>query len=286
MAGEWYRFLIGNPVVLAVAAGLLASSSAAGETDRAPATDVPDWCRELPREFAALERVNVSQPWFDVYRVRPGVFAMYEGKQYEQVISYLIVGEKRALLFDTGLGLGHIDHLVRELTSLPVTVLNSHTHFDHVGGNADFADVWNEDTPFSRANADGHLDDYARAALEPDHLCGALPPDVRGSEYTLRPWKVSHRIADGERIDLGGRTLEILYAPGHAPDALCLIDREHGLLFTGDTYYPGPIYLFAPGTDLPAYVQSVARLVALVPSLELLLPAHIVPVADPSELIA
>jgi len=280
------RFAAAGLACAISAAGGPISSSDAGETDRPPAADVPEWCREVPAAFATLERVNVSQPWFDVYRVRPGVLAIYEGKQYEQVISYLIVGDQRALLFDTGLGLGHMDQLVRELTSLPVTVLNSHTHFDHVGGNADFAEVWNEDTPFSRANADGHLDDYARSALEPDHLCGALPADVRGGEYTLRPWKVSRRVADGERIDLGGRTLEVLYSPGHAPDALCLIDREHGLLFTGDTYYPGPIYLFAPGTDLPAYVRSVARLAALVPSLELLLPSHIVPVAEPSELIA
>ena len=259
--------------------------SLAGEPDPPPAAQLPAWCKEPePAAYAALERVQVSQPWFDVYRVRPGVFALYEGKQYEEVISYLIVGERRALLFDSGLGIGHMGALVRELTSLPVTVLNSHTHFDHVGGNADFTDVWNEDTPFSRANADGHLDDYARMALAPDRLCAPLPDDVHSSVYALRPWQVSHRVEDGERIDLGGRTLEVIYSPGHAPDSLCLLDREDGLLFTGDTYYPGPIYLFAPGTDLDAYGRSVAKLAQLVPALSLLLPAHIVPVAEPVEL--
>jgi glyoxylase-like metal-dependent hydrolase (beta-lactamase superfamily II) len=60
-----------------------------------------------------------------------------------------------------------------------------------------------------------------------------------------------------------------------------LLDRKNGLLFTGDTFYPGPIYLFVPETDFAAYTRSVNRLAALEPQLKLLLPAHNVPVADP-----
>src|SRR6185369_17926907 len=56
--------------------------SLAGEPDPPPAAQLPAWCKEPePAAYAALERVQVSQPWFDVYRVRPGVFALYEGKQ-------------------------------------------------------------------------------------------------------------------------------------------------------------------------------------------------------------
>jgi glyoxylase-like metal-dependent hydrolase (beta-lactamase superfamily II) len=250
-------------------------------------TTSADWCRG-PRSavFSTLERVPTQQDWFEVYRVRPDTFAIYEPKQYELVISYLIVGEERALLFDSGLGIGHMSTLVRELSSKPVTVLNSHTHFDHVGGNAEFDDVWNTDTPFSRASARGELDDYGRAALEPDRLCGQLPTDLAPGPYALRPWRVTHRIRDGERIDLGGRVLEVIFTPGHSPDSLVLLDRAHGLLFTGDTYYPGPIYLFARGTDLDAYARSVARLAGLVPELERLLPAHEVPGAEPAQLLA
>jgi len=275
---------------LTAAALAIASLAVGGEAppQDGPGTAVaPDWCRDPARaELRELARVDTRQPWFDVYRVRPGVFALYEPRQYEHVISYLIVGERRALLFDTGLGVARIGDAVRELTALPVTVLNSHTHFDHVGGNAEFTDVWNTDTPFSRASADGHLDVYARATLDADRLCGPLPEEVKAGVYALRPWQVSHRVTDGERINLGGRELEVLFTPGHAPDSLCLLDREHGLLFTGDTYYPGPIYLFAPGTDLDAYAKSVSTLATLVPKLTLLLPAHEVPVAQPAQLTA
>ena len=74
-----------------------------------------------------------------------------------------------------------------------------------------------------------------------------------------------------------------LFAPAlYTPDAVCLLDREQGLLFTGDTYYPGPIYLFGPGTDLEAYGTSVRRIAELAPQVKIVLGAHNVPTALPS----
>jgi glyoxylase-like metal-dependent hydrolase (beta-lactamase superfamily II) len=242
----------------------------------------PEWCRQLPRpEYGKLERILRDEPWFDIYRIRPGVFAIYEPKQFEEVISYLILGEKRALLFDTGLGVGKISATVNRLTSLPVTVINSHTHFDHVGGNAEFPEIWNRDLPYTRRNMSGESNAYSRDALAPERLCGALPPGTSSKSYSIRPWKSTHTLQDGERVTLGGRELEVIFAPGHTPDSVVLFDRVNGLLFTGDTFYPGPIYLFVPETDFAAYVRSVARLAALEPQIKLLLPAHNVPVAAP-----
>ncbi len=242
----------------------------------------PEWCRELPRpEYKKLERVLSDEPWFEVYRIRPGVFALYEPKQFEEVISYLILGEKRAVLFDTGLGVGKISAVVSRLTSLPVIVINSHTHFDHVGGNAEFHEIWNRDLPYTRQNMRGQTNQYSRDALARERICGALPAGVDAKSYSIRPWKSSHTLREGERVDLGGRELEILYTPGHTPDSLALLDRKHGLLFTGDSFYPGPIYLFTPETDFAAYARSVNRLATLAPRLELLLPGHNVPVGEP-----
>src|ERR1043166_7050777 len=100
----------------------------------------PAWCRALPRpEFQALKRVTVSQDWFEVYMAAPGVFAIYEPRQAELAISYLITGERSAVLFDTGMGIGDMRRVMSELTKLPIAVLNSHTHFDHVGGNWQFS---------------------------------------------------------------------------------------------------------------------------------------------------
>nr|HVZ24485.1 MBL fold metallo-hydrolase [Sediminibacterium sp.] len=91
---------------------------------------------------------------------------------------------------------------------------------------------------------------------------------------------------DGEEIDLGQRKLQIIAVPGHTPDALALLDKDHGYLWTGDTFYEGPIYLFAKETDLFAYEKSIAKLAALAPQLKVIFPSHNNPVADPARLIA
>lgn len=247
-------------------------------------TPIPDWCRALPRpEYKALERVPVSDPWFEVYKVVPGVFAIYEPHQAEETIGYLIVGEKRALLFDTGMGISDVKKVVAELTRLPVVVLNSHTHDDHVGGNWEFSTVYGMDTDFTRANAKGSRVD-AQAEITPDQVCGALPQGFDPKAYTTRPWKITAYTHDGDRFDLGGRTLEVIATPGHTPDAISLIDRTNGLLFTGDTYYPAPIWLFRPETDLDAYAASIRRLAALAPQIKVVIGAHNIPVASPTVL--
>lgn len=247
-------------------------------------TAIPEWCRPLPRpEYKKLERVKVTDPWFEVYKPAPGVFAIYEPHQAEEVISYLIVGEKRAMLFDTGMGISDIKKVASELTRLPIIVLNSHTHDDHVGGNWEFADVYGMDTDFTRKNAMGSQED-AQAEITPDQICGALPAGFDPKTYATRPWKITAVILDGDRLDLGGRKLEVVATPGHTPDAISLIDRGNGLLFTGDTYYPAPIWLFRPETNLVAYAASIRRLAALAPQVNLVLGAHNIPVASPAVL--
>jgi glyoxylase-like metal-dependent hydrolase (beta-lactamase superfamily II) len=162
-------------------------------------------------------------------------------------------------------------------------ILNSHTHDDHVGGNWQFTFVYGMDTAFTRTNAKGSRED-AQAEITPDQLCGDLPKGFNPKTYATKPWKISYAIHDGFKVNLGGRTLEVLSTPGHTPDAISLFDRENGLLFTGDTYYPAPIWLFRPETDFDAYVASVKRLAALAPQVKLVLGAHNIPVAEPSVL--
>lgn len=245
---------------------------------------IPEWCRPLPRpEYKNIERVTISDPWFEVYKPAPGVFAIYEPHQAEEVISYLIVGEQGALLFDTGMGISDIQKVTGELTKRPIIVLNSHTHNDHVGGNWAFKSIYGMDTDFTRNNARGSRED-AQSEIAPDQICGALPQGFDAKTYATRPWKITASAHDGDRFDLGGRTLEVIATPGHTPDAISLIDRTNGLLFTGDTYYPAPIWLFRPETNLDAYAASILRLAALAPQIRMVLGAHNIPMAPPSVL--
>jgi len=152
----------------------------------------PDWCKSLPRpQYQHLERVPSADSWFEVYKVAPGVFAIYEPHQFEEVISYLILGDKRALLFDTGLGIGDIKRVVDSLTSLPIVVLNSHTHNDHVGDNWEFTEIYGMDTDFTRINAKGSSAD-AQAELAPGSLCGQWPTGFDAKSYATRPFQITH----------------------------------------------------------------------------------------------
>jgi glyoxylase-like metal-dependent hydrolase (beta-lactamase superfamily II) len=262
-------------LVLVLLSGLAQSQSAA------PALVEPDWCRSLPRpQYKTLERVPVEDSWFEVYRVAPGVLAIYEPHQWEETIMYLVEGKSRALLFDTGMGIGDLKHLVSKLTALPVIVVNSHTHPDHTGDNWQFSTIYSLDTDYTREHARGSTE--IRAEIEPGKLCGTLPKNFDSAHYATRPWKPAKWLHDGDTIDLGGRTIRVLATPGHAPDSLCLFDEVNGLLFTGDTYYPGTVYVFGPGADPAAYQQAVDHLAKLAPKVQKVLGAHNEPIAPPS----
>lgn len=244
----------------------------------------PDWCKPLPRpEYKSLEPIPVSDPWFEVYKAAPDTYAIYEPHQSEEVISFLILGHDKAVLFDTGMGISNMRAVVEQLTKLPVIVVNSHTHNDHVGDNWRFDTIYSMDTDFSRQNAKGSIVD-AQAEIARGQICGMLPNSFDAKTYRTKPWHITHCIHDGEKIDLGARNIEILSTPGHTPDAICLFDRANGLLFTGDTYYPATIWLYRPETDFEAYAKSIARLAALASQAKTVLGSHNIPVAPPSVL--
>ena len=137
-------------------------------------------CEGLPRkENAALPLSAASDDWFQVYETADGVFSIVEPYQYEESISHLIVGDERAILFDTGIGLLPIRPVVERITDRPVTVLNSHTHFDHVGGNAEFTSILAIDSDYTRANMAGFNHRRIAADFVPEAFCAPPPPGVR-----------------------------------------------------------------------------------------------------------
>lgn len=277
------KFLAFIRLLLILALTVSSGHSLAQSSAPSAEASMAEFCRALPRaEYAELKRVKSNNDWFELYQVAEGVTAIYEPHQWQEVISYLIEGSDRALLFDTGNGIADIAELVSTLTDKPVSVLNSHSHYDHVGGNYEFKDVLGMQTPFTVLRQQGHANTDIAIEVSEQALCRSLPLGVNVTNHVGRPYTISNWVKNGHTIELGQRQLEIIHIPGHAPDAIALIDRESALLWTGDSYYSGPIWLFAPETDLVAYRQSLLTLISEAEKATHLLPAHNVPMVAPS----
>lgn len=268
---------------LAYLFSLSSQAEAQADTNSGPSPNysMGEFCKRLPRsDYEKLDQVDVDDLWFQVYQVAPGVKAIYEPHQWQETISYLIEGESKALLFDTGNGIGDIHGLVKRLTNKPVSVLNSHSHFDHVGGNHAFKRIYGMNTAFTNQRQKGISNKDISEEVSAAALCRPLPKGVSEKTHSGRPYKISKRIEDGYIFKLGGRSLEVIHVPGHTPDAIALIDRDQGLLWTGDTFYAGPIWLYAAETNLVAYGQSIDRLLLELPNVTTLLPAHNTPLVS------
>ena len=216
---------------------------------------------------------SLSLDWYAISNPSPGVFGLLEPLQVERVLSYLIVGSERALLIDTGTGAVSMKNAVAIVTDLPIIVLNSHSHWDHIGNNQEF-----EEIAIHRAAAPGLAYRYSRQEIGEffgeGALLGPLPPGRTVETIEIGPSTPSRLLDGGERFELGGRTLTALNTPGHAPGLLSLLDEANGVLFSTDTAYPGPLYAYGDGVDLDIYIQSLTLLADLAPSLRYVHPSH------------
>src|SRR6185295_1021117 len=132
----------------------------------------------------------------EVYRILPGIFAIYEPGQWEEVISYLIVGTQKSLLFDTGLGIGDIKKLVGEIGSVEPLVINSHTHYDHIGGNFQFHEIYGIDTEFSQLNSKGIPYDEVKEFVSDEWIHGQTPAGFVANQYHIKPYNITKILKD------------------------------------------------------------------------------------------
>jgi len=211
--------------------------------------------------------------WFEVRKVAQDVHAILEPHHAEEVISYLILGQERAILLDTGMGIGDIHRLVSEMTDKPVTVVNSHYHWDHVADNHRFSRIAIHASEAHLLQQDP-LQETLQEAMRAENFWGPVPPHFDPADYDIRPSRANQLLEDGEFLELGGRRLQVLHTPGHSPGSICLWSEEEGLLFTGDTVYAGPLYVQLENSDFLTYYESMKRLADLAPSLRLVLPGH------------
>ena len=205
------------------------------------------------------------QDWFEVRKGDRTVYAFCEHKHSQWVHSFLILGEKRSVLFDTGLGVCDIKSEAEKLAGSPIMVVNSHAHFDHIGNNYRFSEVYGHKTAFSEKMASSGLShEMLEGQFTEENFDGGWPEGFDGDSFYIKPYSLKP-LEDGQLIDLGDRKLEVLYCPGHSDDGIMLWDSKMGNLYTGDSYYAGTLYLYFDDevygkSDIAGYYQAISRI--------------------------
>lgn len=234
------------------------------------------WWEKLPRPiYATLEKVETSQKWFEVYKLLEGLFAIYEPYQFEEAISYLIVGKERAAVIDTGTGIGNLKQVVSELTKLPVSVINTHGHWDHIGNNYQFEEIvcFNNIDCIKKLRT-GVNNTYLQESITGDSLWKPLPEGFDPVTWKIQPVEPTALLVNGSLVDLGDRTLEVIHTPGHSPGSTCLLDKKNRVLFTGDTFFPGPLYAYPEDVNIEDYIASIDKLKSRLDEYDYLCSGH------------
>lgn len=185
--------------------------------------EIPEWeVREIDRDFYILRQSPCTS--------------------YEKPFVFVLFGGERALLLDTGAGehnglAAAVARLARQWlartgrASIPLIVAHTHEHGDHTGGDAELAALRLPELPVEVT---------------------ALELDATRRRFAIARWP-----DDLGQIDLGGRVLDAIPLPGHSKLSIALYDRRTATVFSGDTLYPGRLYV----SDIPAFEASIDRLV-------------------------
>ena len=203
--------------------------------------------------------VVATDGYFDVSKIDPVNFAIHESHYWQQNIAYVLKGEQRAILFDTGSGTRDIAFVADKVTKKPMTAIASHVHYDHIGSHASFKHVAMVDLPETRGATDENW--YSPP------MSKSLRPFTDGFHVT-EWWK------PGDVIDIGGRKIEIVHIPGHSSDSIALVERERGYAWVGDHLYGGTLLANLPGSDLELYLQSTRKLLNDYPEIKTVFGAH------------
>jgi hydroxyacylglutathione hydrolase len=182
-------------------------------------------------------------PEWQVHEYNPDLYLLRQSgcTYFEKPFIFLIFGDSKALLLDTGAENGdvvptlqrtiHRWLLRKSRATIPLLVAHTHEHGDHTAGDA------------------------AIGAMQDPAIPVTLVPATVGANREL--YRIKHWPDERGSVDLGNRIIDAIPIPGHSAASIALYDRRTAILFSGDTLYPGRLYV----RDYPAFVASVTRLV-------------------------
>ncbi|MBA2596805.1 MAG: MBL fold metallo-hydrolase [Chloroflexia bacterium] len=214
-----------------------------------------------------------DRDWFEVQRLPHAVTMIREPHHSEDVKSYLVEGEEDVAVIDTGTGAGDFAGLVAALTSRRPRLLQTHAHWDHIGASCRFEDVLVHRTEAEALRAGLTAERYHDVFWR-DPFDNARVPSKFDTRSGIPGAEPNSWLEHGDRIDLGGRELEVFHTPGHSPGSVTFLDRRARALFSGDLLYLGAMYVFFPSSDPAAFRASLQLVASLADAFDAVYPSH------------
>lgn len=186
---------------------------------------------------------------------------------------YLVEGEKKALLIDGLSGVGSLKSFVRELTDLPVQIVNTHGHVDHCGANFEYGEcfihpadirlMYDHSDPLMRLNFARSGAMFRPLPVEP------VPEDV------IPPRAIkTFPVFDGDSFDLGGVTLEVIGVPGHSFGTIVLLDRARRVVYSGDACNANTLLFLEGSASIEEYRESLLHFKSFQPDFDGMYGGH------------
>ncbi len=170
-------------------------------------------------------------------------------------------GAERALLIDPGDEPDRLQAAIEELGVTVEAILLTHCHFDHVGAVA----------PMARATGAPVYCPELEVPVLADIMAWVPWPGVGPFES----YEADHTVAGGERLQLAGLEIDVMFTPGHSPGHVSYSIPAEQALFSGDVLFEGSIgRTDLPGGDHRRLLQSIAELVEALPEDTRVLPGH------------
>lgn len=238
---------------------------------------IPSWfgigfiLNNLKRKSDYFGRDKAMDKWFTINEIDSDTFSISEHEHWEEINCFLLCGTKRCALIDTGLGVINISDVVRTLTALPIMILTTHVHWDHIGSHRYFDNI-----SVHEAEKDW-LSTKFPIPLQVVINNLMLKPCIFPESFSIDNYRIfqgepNRVLHDNDIIDLGNRQIAVIHTPGHSPGHCCFYEPDRKYLYSGDLIYKGCLDAFYPTTDPMLFYHSVKKVRQL--NVDKILPAH------------
>lgn len=191
----------------------------------------------------------------------------------DHVAMYLLTGNKKALMIDTGWGIGNLPGALKTLTDLTVSAVITHGHPDHVCGAFNFNEIFISKD--DKSSLEVFYKKEIRTKIIENRFKGPFPVDFSKEQWINKKIKKVEIIGEGYIFDLGDRRLGVISNPGHTAGSISLLDETNGYLFSGDSVKYDQILMHLDSSlNLSVYLESMKHLYSFRKSFQRIFPGH------------